>query len=62
MKPAAHTKVAEATITEARSVHGEVKSQVASLSACADEGIAHAVELLTEQVQQTAAETEAKAS
>ena len=55
-------KVAKAAIAEARSVHSEVKSQVAALLARADESTAHVVELLTEQVQQTAAKTEAKAS
>ena len=55
-------EVAEAAIAEARSVHGAVESRVAALSARADESTTHAVEVLTEQMRQTAAETEAKAS
>ena len=55
-------KVAEATIAEARSMHGAVESRVAALSACADESTMHAVEVLTEQMQRTAVETKAKAS
>ena len=54
-------EVAEAAIAEARSVHGTVENRVAELSARADESTTHAVEVLTEQVRQTAAETEAKA-
>ena len=55
-------EVAEAAIAEARSVHGAVESRVAPLSARADESTTHAVEVLTEQMRQTAVETEAKAS
>ena len=55
-------EIAESAIAEARSVHGVVESRVAALSARADESTAHAVEVLSEQVQRTAAETEAKAS
>ena len=44
-------KVAEATIAEARSVHGAVESRVAALSARADESAAHTVEVLSEHVQ-----------
>ena len=55
-------KVAEAAIAEARSVHGTVESRVAALSARADESTTHTVEVLMEQMRQTAAETEAKAS
>ena len=55
-------EVAEATIAEARSVHGAVESRVAALSVRADESTTHAVEVLTERMRQTAAETEAKAS
>ena len=55
-------EVAEAAIAEARSMHGAVESRVAALSARADESTTHAVEVLTEQMRQTAAETEAKAS
>ena len=42
-------------------MHGAVESRVAALSAHADESTTHAVEVLTEQMRQTAAETEAKA-
>ena len=55
-------KIAESAIAEARSMHGMVESRVAALSAHVDESTAHAVEVLSEQVQQTAAETEAKVS
>ena len=55
-------KVAEATIAEARSVHSTVESRVAALLARADESTTHTVEVLTEQMWQTAVETEAKAS
>ena len=55
-------KVVEAAIAEMRSVHGAVESRVAALSAHANESTSHVVEVLTEQVQRTAAETEAKAS
>ena len=54
-------KVAEATIAEARSMHGVVESRVAELSARANVSTTHAVEVLTEQVWQTAAKIEAKA-
>ena len=54
-------KVVEPAIVEARSVHGAVESRVSELSARADESTAHAVEVLTKQGRQTAAETEAKA-
>ena len=54
-------KVAEAAIAEARSVHGVVESRVAALSARADESTAHAMEVLSEQVQRTVVETEARA-
>ena len=43
-------------------MHGPVESRVVALSARADESTTHAVEVLTEQMHQTAAETEAKAS
>ena len=55
-------KVAEAAIAEARSVHGVVESRVVALSAHADESTTHTVEVLTEQMRQTMAETEVKAS
>ena len=54
-------EIAESAIAEARSVHGVVESQVAALLARADESTVHAVEVLSEQVQRTVAETEAKA-
>ena len=41
-------------------MHGAVESRVAALLARADESTVHAVEVLSEQVQRTAAETEAK--
>ena len=43
-------------------MHGAVESRVAALSARADESTMHTVEVLTEQMRQTAAETEAKVS
>ena len=47
-------EVAEAAIAEARSVHGEVQSKVASLTAHADASTAHAVEVLSGRVQEVA--------
>ena len=55
-------KVAEATIAEARSVHGAVESPVAALLARAAESATQTVEVLSEHVQRMAAETEAKTS
>ena len=43
-------------------MHSAVESLVAALLAHADESTAHAVEVLSEQVHQTALETEAKVS
>ena len=45
-------EVAEAVIAEARSVHGEVQSKVASLTARANASTAHVIEVLTGCVQE----------
>ena len=45
-------EVAEAAIAEVRSVHGEVQSEVALLTACANASAAHAVEILSGRVQE----------
>ena len=47
-------EVAEAAIAEAKFVHGEVQSKVASLTARADASTAHAVEVLSGRVQEVA--------
>ena len=52
-------KVAEAAIAEARSVHGEVQSRVASLSTQAEASTAHAVEVLSGRVQEVAEHSQA---
>ena len=54
-------EVAEAAITEARSVHGKVKSKVATLMAQANASTAHAVEEITGCVQEVAAYLDAQA-
>ena len=55
-------EVAEAAIAEARSVHSAVESKVDVLLVHADASTTHAVELLSEHVQKTVADTEAKTS
>ena len=55
-------EVAEAAIAEARSVHGEVQSKVASLTAHANASAAHAVEVLSGRVQEVAEHSQAQTS
>ena len=55
-------EVAEAAIAEVRSMHDEVKSKVAELSAHADASTMHAVEVLSEHIQKMAVDTEVKMS
>ena len=43
-------------------MHGAVESRVAAILACADASAAHVVEVLSEHVQKSVAETEAKTS
>ena len=47
-------RIAEAAIAEARSVHGEIKSRVASLAAQADASTARIVGVLSQRVQEVA--------
>ena len=47
--------VTEATIAEAKSVHGEVESRVASLADPAKASTAHIVDVLSEHVQEVVA-------
>ena len=54
--------VAEATIAEARSVHGEVESKVALLVAQAIASTAHIVGVLSQRVQEVAEHSDAQAS
>ena len=53
-------EVAEAAIAEARSMHGVVESKFAALSARADASTMHVVEVLSEHVPKSAADTEAR--
>ena len=55
-------EVAEAAIAEAKSVHGEVQSKVASLTARADASAAHAVEVLSGRVQEVAEQSQVQTS
>ena len=55
-------EVAEAAIAEARSVHGEVQSKVASLMARADASAAHAIEVLSGRVQEVAEHSQVQTS
>ena len=55
-------EVAEAAIAEAKSVHREVQSKVASLTARADVSTAHAVEVLSGRVQEVAEQSQAQTS
>ena len=55
-------EVAEAAIAEARSMHGEVESKVATLVAQADASTAHAVEEITERVREVPAYLDVQAS
>ena len=52
----------EAVIAEAKSVHGEVESRVASLVAQAKASTAHIVDSLSKCVSEMMAQTEAKTS
>ena len=54
--------VAEATIAEARFVHGEVESRVALLAAQADASTAHIVDVLSQCVQEVAEHSDAQVS
>ena len=54
--------IAKAAITEAKSVHGEVKSKVASLAAQAEASTAHIVDALSKHMSEVAADVEAKTS
>ena len=54
--------IAEAAIAEAKSVHSEVESRVASLAAQGEASIAHIADALSKRVSKVAAETEAKMS
>ena len=54
--------IAEAAIAEAKSVHGEVESRVASLVAQAKASTAHIIDALSKRMGEVAAETEAKTS
>ena len=54
--------VAEATIAEARSVHGEVESKVALLVAQAIASTAHIVGVLSQRVQKVAEHSDAQTS
>ena len=55
-------EVAEAAIAEVRSVHGATKSKLVALSAHPDVSTAHTVEVLSEHIQKTAADTKARMS
>ena len=55
-------EIAEAAITEAKSMHSAVESEVASLMACADASTVHAVEVLSGRVQEMAAHSDAQTS
>ena len=54
--------VAEAAIAEARSVHSEVESRVASLAAQANASAAHIVVVLLQHVQEVVEHSDAQAS
>ena len=54
--------IAEAVISKAKSVHGEVESKVASLVAQAEASTTHIADALPKRVGEVAAETEAKTS
>ena len=51
--------VAEAAIAEARSIHGEVESRVASLVAQADASAAHIIGVLSQHVQEVVEHSDA---
>ena len=53
--------VAEATIAEARSVHGEVESRVILLAAQADASNTHIVGVLSQRVEEVAEHSDAQA-
>ena len=55
-------KLVEATSAEARSVHGDVESKVATLAAKADVSTAHAVEEMMGRAQEVAVYSDAQAS
>ena len=55
-------QLVEATSAEARSVHGEVESKVATLVAKADASTAHVVEEMTGRVREVAAYLDAQTS
>ena len=52
--------IAEAAIAKAKSMHGEVESQVASLAAQAEESTVHIADALSKCVSKVTAQTEAK--
>ena len=54
--------IIEATIAEAKLVHGEVESRVASLATQAEASTTHIVGVLSECVQEVAAHSEVQAS
>ena len=54
--------IVEATIAEAKSVHSEVESRVASLAAQAEESTAPVVGSLSKRVKEMAAHSEAETS
>ena len=54
--------VVEFAIAEARSIHGEVESRVASLAAQADACTAHIVGVLSQRIQEVAEHSDAQAS
>ena len=54
--------VAEAAIAEAHSVRDEVSSRIAEFAKRADDSVSSAIGILTGQVQEMTAQTEAQAS
>ena len=54
--------VAEAAVAEAKSVHGEVESRVATLAVQAEATTAHVVDALSKCVSKVAAQSEAQTS